>query len=89
MSLNGSIAISLSGRDKNRVFIIVGVLDESHVFIADGKLRKIEKPKKKKLKHLRTEVINDKEISNLISLGLLTNKTAAKITASYHKSPEN
>ena len=33
MSLQGSIAVSLAGRDKDRIFIIVGVLDEKYVFI--------------------------------------------------------
>lgn len=84
MSLNGSIAVSLAGRDKGRVFIIVGVLDENHVLIADGRKRKIEKPKRKKLKHLRAVGIADTEEEALIGNGRLTNKTAAKITASYH-----
>ena len=89
MSLQGSIAVSLAGRDKDRVFIIVGVLDEKYVLVSDGRLRKVEKPKKKKLKHLRLEGKLDKVTINLIPEGKLTNKTAAKITASYHKCPEN
>ena len=83
MSLQGSIAISLCGRDKDRAFIIVGVLDKDYVFITDGKKRKIEKPKKKKLKHLRA-VGEDSLAKQLLSEMKLTNKTAAKINASYH-----
>ncbi|MDI3309835.1 MAG: KOW domain-containing RNA-binding protein [Thermoanaerobacterium sp.] len=49
----GRIVKSKAGRDKDRVFIIVGVADEKHVLISDGELRKIEKPKKKKLIHLQ------------------------------------
>lgn len=48
----GQIVSSKSGRDKDRYFIIVGVLDENYVLIADGDLRKISSPKKKKIKHL-------------------------------------
>ncbi len=48
----GRICISKSGRDKGRVFIIKAVLDESYVLIVDGVMRKLDKPKKKKLKHL-------------------------------------
>jgi len=44
--------MSKSGRDKGRVFIVVDIIDDSYVLIADGDLRKIEKPKKKKIKHL-------------------------------------
>lgn len=49
----GRAAISTAGRDKDRYFIIIGIIDEQYVYTADGELRKIEHPKKKKLKHLR------------------------------------
>jgi large subunit ribosomal protein L14e len=53
----GQIVHSRAGRDKGRFFIIVGVIDENYVLIADGDLRKINSPKKKKIKHL---VFHDK-----------------------------
>ena len=46
------LVISVSGRDKNRIFMVVGIPEEGYVHIADGALRKLEKPKKKKIKHL-------------------------------------
>ncbi len=46
------LVVSLSGRDKNRIFMVTEVLDQSYVLIADGMLRKLENPKKKKVKHL-------------------------------------
>ena len=53
MSLNeytlGQVVQSTQGRDAGRV---VGIIDESYVLIADGALRKIDRPKKKKVKHL-------------------------------------
>jgi large subunit ribosomal protein L14e len=48
----GRVVRSKAGRDKGRFFLVVGVADEEHLLIADGDLRKLEKPKKKKLKHL-------------------------------------
>lgn len=48
----GEIVNSKAGRDIERSFVIVSIIDESYVLISDGDLRKIEKPKKKKLKHL-------------------------------------
>jgi ribosomal protein L14E/L6E/L27E len=48
----GQIVHSKSGRDKGRYFIIVGVIDADYVLLADGDLRKINSPKKKKVKHL-------------------------------------
>ncbi len=86
MKFIGCVATSLAGRDKGRKFVIVGVLDEEHVYIADGKMRKIEKPKKKKLKHLKVESVTEQNIADELGKCNLTNRTAAKILASYHKS---
>ena len=49
----GRMAISKQGHDKGRWFIVVGILDEKHVLIADGRSRPLEKPKKKQSKHLK------------------------------------
>lgn len=48
----GQVVHSKAGRDRGRKFVIVGIENELFVRICDGDLRKIEKPKKKKLKHL-------------------------------------
>ncbi len=48
----GQIVKSKSGRDKGGVFFVVEVLD-GFVMIADGDRRKLENPKKKKVKHLQ------------------------------------
>lgn len=48
----GSVAFSKSGRDSGRYYLIVG-LEGEFAYIADGGIRKLAKPKKKKLKHLR------------------------------------
>lgn len=53
----GRIAYSAAGRDRKRAFVIVAVCEEKRedgmVFIADGKLHTLAKPKLKNLKHLR------------------------------------
>ncbi len=51
-SIIGKYVWSTSGRDKGNLFIVTAVVDDQYVMLADGKLRKLEKPKKKKLKHL-------------------------------------
>lgn len=48
----GDLVLSKAGRDKASFLIVVGVLDNKMVFLADGKSRKIEKPKLKKIKHI-------------------------------------
>jgi ribosomal protein L14E/L6E/L27E len=49
----GSLCYSKSGRDSERYYIITDVLGDDYVMICDGKHRKLNKPKKKKLKHLK------------------------------------
>ena len=46
------IVISLAGRDQGKLFYVVDT-EEDFVLIADGKGRKLENPKRKKLKHVR------------------------------------
>ena len=48
----GAVVYSKMGRDKGRYFAVVEVIDESFVTIADGDLRRLANPKKKKIKHL-------------------------------------
>lgn len=48
----GQIVKSKAGRDSGKVFIIKDILDKDYVAIVDGELRKLAKPKKKKIKHL-------------------------------------
>jgi ribosomal protein L14E/L6E/L27E len=48
----GQVVKSRAGRDNGRVFLILDIIDEIHVLIVDGDLRKLNNPKKKKVKHL-------------------------------------
>ncbi|AIS53169.1 LSU ribosomal protein L14E [Thermoanaerobacter kivui] len=80
----GQIVRSKAGRDKGRVFVVVGKFDDNHVLISDGDLRKIEKPKKKKIKHLQryNEVLT--QIKDKILKGdNLTNKEIKKALEPY------
>ena len=43
---------SLAGRDKGKLFYVIDT-EDNYVLIADGKGRKLENPKRKKLKHVR------------------------------------
>lgn len=48
----GQFVKSKAGRDKDRIFIIIEIVDEVYVKIVDGDLRRVESPKRKKIKHL-------------------------------------
>ena len=46
------IVESLNGRDSGQLFFVIGI-EDVYVLIADGKGRRLEKPKRKKEKHMR------------------------------------
>ena len=53
----GRVVLSTQGRDEGRYFIVLKVIDENFVLMADGLTRKVDHPKKKKVKHLRMKPI--------------------------------
>lgn len=49
----GRLVCSVQGRDSGRFYLIVGMENQAGVWVADGEGRKVEKPKKKNVKHLK------------------------------------
>ena len=49
---DGMFAISKAGHDKGNLYLIVRAAGD-YVYLVDGKLRLLEKPKKKKQKHIQ------------------------------------
>ncbi|MHB8927254.1 MAG: KOW domain-containing RNA-binding protein [Bacillota bacterium] len=48
----GRIVSSKAGRDQGKKFVILQVLDDRTVLVADGDLRKVANPKRKNVRHL-------------------------------------
>lgn len=63
--LVGQLVYSKSGRDKGRLLVVVDIKDQ-YLYLADGKLRKIDRPKKKKIKHVQKINYVVKEIEEKI-----------------------
>ena len=51
----GRVVFSKAGRDQGHYFVVVDVIDEDYVAIANGCQRKVDNPKKKKIKHLAAQ----------------------------------
>ena len=84
MYQKGQIVFSLFCRDKGRAFIVYDYNDD-YVFIVDGDLRKLEKPKKKKKIHIQISKHIDEEIRNKIENELyLLNSDIRKALAKYN-----
>lgn len=48
----GMLARAKAGHDAGKIYMIIDVKDE-YVYLADGKIRKLSDPKKKKNKHVQ------------------------------------
>lgn len=48
----GMLAKSLAGHDKDKIYVILS-LDDAYVYLVDGSLRTLDKPKKKKKVHVQ------------------------------------
>ena len=63
----GRVVFSKAGRDQGHYFVVVDVIDDDYVAIANGCQRKVDNPKKKKIKHLVAKPELLEEISKKIS----------------------
>ena len=64
----GMLAKSKAGHDKGHMYVIFKV-DDAYVYLVDGNVRTIERPKRKKRKHV--QIINDKhEINDIDDVGI-------------------
>ena len=65
---SSDIIVSLAGRDKGQFFFVVDT-EEQYVLIADGKGRRLEKPKRKKRKHIQKVQQTDSRVAEKIRTG--------------------
>lgn len=66
----GQVVYSKAGRDLGKIFVITKIIDDNYVYVSDGDLRRLENPKKKKIKHI---VVTSNIIENI----------AQKLSAEY------
>ena len=59
---------SCAGRDKGQIFYVVET-DELYVYLADGKGRRLENPKRKKRKHIELLPRRDSRVAEKIRSG--------------------
>ena len=87
--MTGQLVLSLSGRDKGRLHVIVGSDQENQmVFLVDGKTRMVEKPKPKKLKHIKFLSVSVEGISEAVENGSLTNKAVREAIKAHEMNQE-
>ena len=62
------MVVSLAGRDKGQLFFVLDT-DDLFVYIADGKGRKLESPKRKKRKHVQRLAETETRVAEKIRNG--------------------
>ena len=65
----GDAVLSNAGRDKGNILVVIGIEDLNRVYLADGKLRKAENPKLKKIKHISKINVKSTLICDKIKCG--------------------
>lgn len=79
----GSVVYSKAGRDKGDDFIVIR-LEGEYAYLADGDLRKVDKPKKKKVRHIqKTNYVSQFVAEKLQTVGKVTNSEVRKALSEY------
>ena len=68
----GQLVRSKAGRDKGIDFVVVKS-HNGYVYVADGRMRKLENPKKKKIKHIQGSYKVSDSLAELIESGSAEN----------------
>ena len=79
---NGDFVISKCGRDQGKVFVITSV-EEEYLYLCDGSLRKHDKPKKKKIKHVKELGYSDALLCEKMAEGKASNADFRKAILNY------
>jgi len=53
----GRVVVSRAGRDEGRALVVLALDGEEHALVADGRLRTVHKPKRKKFRHLTAKPV--------------------------------
>lgn len=70
----GQLVRILKGRDADRLGVVVGILDERFVLVADGDKRKFDRAKRKNLNHLELlDFISPEVVKSILETGRVTN----------------
>lgn len=78
-----NIVKSLAGRDRGRLFFVLD-LEPGTVLLADGKVRRVERPKSKKVKHIEFIASGDGRVAEKIRNGAkVTNSELRRTLADY------
>jgi ribosomal protein L14E/L6E/L27E len=56
---------SIAGHDKDKIYLVSEILEKDYVLLIDGKLRTLDKPKKKKIKHINSLNVVESQLEEI------------------------
>jgi len=71
----GMLVYSTAGRDYGNPYLIVEVLEEPYVLVADGEVRRLKNPKRKNIRHLNLTGLTEEDISVKLIEGAFSSDT--------------
>ena len=81
----GCFAISRAGHDKDKMYVILSLQGE-YAMVSDGRLKTVNEPKKKSLKHLQLmhRTVNE-ELLNKLNSGLTVTNEEIKYEIKHYQ----
>ncbi|RJX36646.1 hypothetical protein D3P09_26675 [Paenibacillus pinisoli] len=80
----GQIVKVLRGKDEESYAVVIGIIDERFVMIADGDKRRFDSPKKKNVLHLQLQPAVSQEVTtSLQESGRVTNAKLRYVIQKY------
>ena len=64
----GDVVLSTAGRDQGKLFYVIGT-DPAYLFLANGKDRTLDRPKRKKRRHIQKVLRSETRVAERLRLG--------------------
>ena len=85
----GQVVRAIAGRDRGNIFLVFEVLDAKHVLIVDGKSRRLERPKKKRIIHLQAFNVFMEDFETVKKSRTFNNAHIKKYLSAYEMNEED
>lgn len=80
----GQLVQVTKGREQNKIAVIIDIIDDRFVLLADGDKRKYNRPKKKNINHYKATTIISQEVKeSLLETGRVSNGKLRFAVAKY------
>ena len=87
--LMGQLVTSSAGRDQADVYLVVGIKDNKHLLLVNGRERKVNNPKQKNIRHVNVLEAIALDVATKLQAGMkITDEEVRQAIKVLHK-PDN